>query len=249
MGTRDCLRRSLGLRGAVFGASARAKLFEVMKLHAIPGIGLFFAVVILSQAQQKPGPVISTGVPPRVAPSDYQAQGQAGAVTIAADFVGHSVPTPEATFTTEDYIVVETALFGKAGDHLTLAPDQFSLRINGKKSALPSLPFDVVLRSLKDPEWEEAQAAQKVEKSKTSINGSGGGAGSQDPKPSPPKMPIELAHPMQQKVQKAALPEGDRPLPQAGLIFFQYGGRLKNLHSIELIYNGPAGQAQLNLQP
>jgi hypothetical protein len=60
-------------------------------------------------------------------------------------------------------------------------------------------------------------------------------------------MPIELQHVMSQRVQRAALPEGDRTLPQAGLLFFQY--RAKSIRSIELIYSGPAGQATLKLQP
>jgi len=50
-------------------------------------------------------------------------------------------------------------------------------------------------------------------------------------------------------VQKAALPEGDRTLPVAGLLFFQYSGKAKNIRSVDLIYNGPAGKATLKLQP
>jgi hypothetical protein len=63
-------------------------------------------------------------------------------------------------------------------------------------------------------------------------------------------IPIELQRSMQMKVRKAALPEGDRALPQAGLIFFfQYRGKAQGIHSIELIYAGPAGNATLTLQP
>ena len=54
---------------------------------------------------------------------------------------------------------------------------------------------------------------------------------------------------MAQRVQKATLPEGDRALPQAGLIYFQYRGEAKGIHSVELIYDGPAGKATLALQP
>ena len=43
--------------------------------------------------------------------------------------------------------------------------------------------------------------------------------------------------------------EGDRPLPQAGLIFFQYRGKIQNIHSLELIYSGSAGKTTLKLQP
>jgi hypothetical protein len=54
---------------------------------------------------------------------------------------------------------------------------------------------------------------------------------------------------MQQRIQKASLPEGDRTVPVAGLIFFQYSGRTQGIRSIELIYNGSAGSATLELRP
>jgi len=41
---------------------------------------------------------------------------------------------------------------------------------------------------------------------------------------------------------------GDRPLPQAGLLFFQYRGKEKGINSLELIYSGAAGKATLVLQ-
>ena len=86
------------------------------------------------------------------------------------------------------------------------------------------------------------------EKSKTSIGG-GGQGGKSDSPPAPVHMPIELERAMEQHVQKAALAEGDRALPQAGLIYFEYRGKTQNIHSLELIYTGPAGKATLTLQP
>jgi hypothetical protein len=183
------------------------------------------------------------GLPPRVAPTDYQAQGQAGTVTVAAEFVGHSVPTAQGTFSTEDYVVVETALFGPPEARTKLSFDDFSLTINEKKT-LSSQPYGLVFHSLKDPEWEPPASAES--KSKTSI---GTGGGKNDAPAAPVHMPIELQRAMDQKVKKAALPGGDRALPQAGLIFFEYRGKTEHIHSLELIYNGPAGKATLTLQP
>ena len=51
-------------------------------------------------------------------------------------------------------MVVEAGLFGPPGAHITLSRDDFSLRVNGKKTALPSEPFELVFTSLKDPEWQ-----------------------------------------------------------------------------------------------
>ena len=78
--------------------------------------------------------------------------------------------------------------------------------------------------------------------------GSGKEQGDNSP-PAPVKVPIEVQRAMAKNVQKAVMPEGDRSLPQAGLIFFQYRGKEKGINSVELIYSGPAGKATLNLQP
>lgn len=188
----------------------------------------------------------ANGMPPRATPADYPAQAQAGTITIAAEFMGHSVPRLEGPLTTEDYVVVETALFGPAGSHLQLSLDDFSLRINGKKTPLPRQPYELATQSLRDPEWSPPEQAQ-AKSSKTKI-GSGGGQSDNSPPP-PVHIPIELQRAMARHVQKASLPQGDRPLPVAGLIFFQYRGKTQNIHSLELIYAGVAGKAMLNLQP
>jgi hypothetical protein len=188
------------------------------------------------------------GIPPRASPADYQAQGKAGDVTVAADFTGHSVTTPDSVYSTEDYVVVEVALFGPAQAHTKLSYEDFSLRINGKKT-LPAQPYAVVFRSLKDPEWAPPAPEKK---SKTSLDSGGGGGGNDKPNPNDPPpvihVPIEVERAMELKVQKASLPGGDRPLPEAGLIFFQHNGKEKGIHSVELIYDGPAGKAVVPLQ-
>jgi hypothetical protein len=182
------------------------------------------------------------GLPPRTAPGEYQAQTQAGALTIAAEFVGHSVPTPETIYSSEDYVVVEVGLFGPAAAKVSLG--DFSLRINGNKKVLSAQPYELTFKSLKDPEWEPPQA----EKSKSSLSTGGGGGGDSTP-PAPVHMPIELRRPMEQRVQRAAMLEGERPLPRAGLVFFEYRGKVKGIRSIELIYSGAAGNATLELKP
>ncbi len=226
-----------------------------MRLSPALRIGVWIAALCLCvHAQDTPSqstpskdaPINETkGLPPRTTPADYQAQAQAGTVTVAAEFTGHSVPTAQGTFSTEDYVVVETGIFGPPGARTKLSIEDFSLRINEKKT-LSSQPFGLVLSSLKDPEW--APPAPPEAKSKTSIGG-GGQGGKNDAPPAPVHMPFELQRAMAQHVQKASLPEGDRALPQAGLIFFQYTGKTQRIHSLELIYAGPAGKATLTLQP
>ncbi len=166
------------------------------------------------------------GLPARATPADYEAHAQAG------------------TFSTEDYVAVETGLFGSPGERIKLSIEDFSLRINGKKTPLSSQPYALIFGSLKDPEWAPPDAPEA--KSKTSIGGGGGG---NEPPPPPPKMPMELRRAMEQHVQNVVLREGDRALPQAGLIFFEYRGKTQKIHSLELTYTGPAGKATLALQP
>lgn len=184
-------------------------------------------------------------MPPRATPGDYPSQAKAGSITIAAEFAGHSIPKPEGPLSTDDYVVVEAGLFASSGEHIPLSISDFSLRINGKKAPLSSQPFEYVLHSVKDPEWIPPD--QPKEKSKGGLS-TGGGQADSGPPP-PVHVPIELQRAMAQYVQKASLPQGDRPLPQAGLLFFEYRGKAKNIHSLELIYSGPAGKTTLPLQP
>jgi hypothetical protein len=212
-----------------------------MRLSPAWSIGVPIAALCLCvHGQNTP----STGAQP----ADYQVHAQAGAVTVAAEFRGHSIPTLQGTLTTEDYTVIEVGLFGSPGARLTLSSGDFSLRINGKKTPLPSQPYGLVVGSVKDPEWEPPEPP--ASKSKTSLGSGGkGDQGEGNTPPAPVKIPIPVQRAMAQRVQKASLPEGDRTLPQAGLVFFRYGGKTQGIRSLELIYAGPAGKATLKLQP
>lgn len=221
-----------------------------MRFFHLIGTAVFILCTGVSiQAQPAPAKDAQSetkGIPPRASAADYQTRAQAGAVTIAAEFTGHALPTAEGPLTTEDYIGVEAALFGPDGAHLTISASDFSLRLNGKKM-VPSQPYGVIVSSLRDPEWVPPEAPSK--KSKGSIGGGGGGQGESNEPPAPVKIPVPLQRAMAQRVQKASLPEGDRPLPQAGLLFFQHRGKTENLQTVELVYDGPAGKAILRLQP
>lgn len=214
------------------GQTLRAQQTEAPQAPAVPVIE---------------GQVKKEGIPARATPGDYQAQAKASTVTVAAEFKGHFVPTEDGLLSTDDYVVVEAAFFGPPGARLTLSLDDFSLRLNGKKTALPSETDMVVFKSVKDPEWEPPDKDKEDKGGKTSMSSGGRGAAPDGP---PPVVhpPVELQRGWEHRVEKASLMEGDRALPQAGLIFFRYGGKTKNLHSIELIYDGPGGKATLALQ-
>jgi hypothetical protein len=192
------------------------------------------------------------GLPARATPSEYQAQAKVGNIVVAAEFTGHGIPTAgQDPLSSEDFIGVEVGLFGPADAKLVISAADFSLRINGKKPPSPSQPWTLVAKTVKDPNWVSPEAAHAEPKSKGGVSTSGGGNSGRspgDPPPLPPKVPIETLRVWQQSVRRSALSVGERPLPQAGLIFFQHRGKTENIRSIELVYEGPAGSATLTLQ-
>jgi hypothetical protein len=209
-------------------------------------VAIAVLAIALSQfAYGQGGQSEAKGMPPRATPNDYQAHAQAGTFTIAAEFQGHSVATPESIFTNENFVTIEVGLFGPPQARLRLSFQDFSLRINGKKAVLPAQQFGLAFKALKDPAWIPPVPAGP--KSKGGISAGGDNPDSNAPPPVV-HVPIEVERAMEQKVQKAALPEGERQLPQAGLIFFEYGGKLSGIHSVELLYSGPAGKVVVPLQ-
>src|SRR5947208_12967891 len=56
------------------------------------------------------------------------AQTTAGSMTIAAEFKGHSVPTPQGTLSTEDFVVIEA---GRSEEHTSelQSPDHLVCRL------------------------------------------------------------------------------------------------------------------------
>ena len=193
-------------------------------------------------------PVEIKGMPPRPTPTDYPDQAEAGKVTIAAEFQGHAVPTLQGNLTTEDYVTVETAFFGPAGARVKLSFEDFALRINGKKT-VPGQPYGVVLGNVKDPEWVPPEPEKTTKHANLTVGDEKEEAPKGEAKEPafPPRIPIEVQRAMNQRVQKAALPEGDRALPVAGLVFFSYSGKVEKIHTLELIYTGAAGKAILTL--
>ena len=186
------------------------------------------------------------GLPVRAGAADYQNQAQVGKITLAADFVGHSVPTIQGPLSSEDYVSVEVAFLGTPDSKVKISFEDFSVRINGKKTVIPSQQYGLVMKSLSDPEWISPVVEESKSKGGVSTGGGGGAGG--DPKPSPPKMPFPLRRAMEQRAQKAALPEGERPLPVAGLIFFPYRGKDQSIQIVELNYAGAAGKATLTFR-
>ncbi len=207
----------------------------------------FLAILAAAPPLQAQAPGEAHGLPPRLAPLDYQVQAKVGDITIAAEFTGHGVPTTEDPLNSEDYVAVELGIYGPPEARLVITASDFSLRLNKRKEALPSQPWGLVARNIKDPSWV-APDSPAAKKSKGGLSSGPGDREPGSPPPIPAKVPVELLRTWQQSLRRSALPEGDRPLPQAGLLFFQYRGRTDRIRSVELIYEGPAGQAVIPLR-
>lgn len=231
-----------------------------MRLTLVLAIGVLSVAALPAPGQdgtaKRPAHIEeANGMPPRSAPTDYQAQGKAGDVTFGAEFLGDAVPRDEQNpLSTDDYVVVEAGLFGAPGQKLNLSPDQFTLRINGKKNQLESEPYGLVISSLRDPLWvSPEEAAKKKEKAEGGGGGSGlsmnGQGGNNDSTPLIVHIPVAMQRSMGETVRMESLPEGNRELPVSGLLFFPYRGKRKGIRSIELTYNGPAGKVTIPLQP
>jgi hypothetical protein len=50
-------------------------------------------------------------------------------------------------------------------------------------------------------------------------------------------------------VKGAALPQGENDLPRSGLLYFNFRGKVKNIRSLDLFYEGSMGRATLKLLP
>jgi hypothetical protein len=106
-----------------------------------------------------------------------------------------------------------------------MSPDQFTLRINGKGALLTQLPGMVA----------------------SSMRSIGGPVSRNDRTTTVTVTETQADDSLEARVNNASLPEGEHSLPRAGLIYFPYKGKTKNIRSLDLLYDGPMGKATLKL--
>jgi hypothetical protein len=205
------------------------------------------------------------GTKPKEAPGDYPAHiALDNGITLAAEYMVHSIPTPTGTLVADDYLIIDVAFFGPPKTKLDLNASQFVLRINNQKVALRSDPPSGAATSIK---YADMSQRPSVTGSAGAGVGDGGvvwgpantprfpgdpSVGHPLPNPVPdqtdPNVPRQEAEtPIEVRIQRTALEEGARVLPKSGLIFFPHHGRTKSIKSLELIYEGPAGKVTLKL--
>ncbi len=214
--------------------------------------------------------VSAQGLTPRASPSDYPAHAPLdNGFTLAAENLIHTLPTVSGALVANDYLVIEAAVFapvsGPAKQRIDLETGSFSLRIDMGKNGKMTLRADSygsVAASIKYSDWTQRPAAT----ASGGIGNAGATIGTQPPvghfpgdpsvrqprtSPVPGDNPAgiekEAPIPIDERVQRASLPQGENVPPVAGLLFFPFRGKTKNIKSIELIYEGPAGQVALKL--
>jgi hypothetical protein len=187
---------------------------------------------------------------PRAAAADYRYHAKVGNYSLGAEFKGHVVPTPELALETENYVAVDVGLFGPAGSRLVISREHFTLKVNDKKTA-PAQSFVALYESIKDPLYESPDTIAD-KKAKNSEEGSAAEKSAEygsDRNPKWRPVPFPVRREWEQRLAKSSLAEGDRALPEGGLIYFSFRGRESSIYSLQLSYSGPAGKATLEMEP
>lgn len=200
------------------------------------------------------------GLDPRPRAEDYPHHAALPAAALGVEYHGRAFESQAGGFFTQDYLVVEAALFPAAGP-LEFSPSHFRLRLNGRgPELLPVTPGTVAL-AIRNPDQYEHRP-QVV---------AGGGVGSGqvifgrprpierfpgDPEariPTPTgsrqASPGEDLAAAAEAAQRFGLSKVEAPRGgAAGLVYFYWRGKHSKLKKIELIYDGPAGRAVLKLR-
>jgi hypothetical protein len=203
-------------------------------------------------------PVLSgQGTTPKPKAAEYPTQGKAGELEIGAEYMVRTIFLEKTSITTDEYLVVEVALYPPRGAEIAVNAQHFNLRLNGKKDALfPQAP-SFVAASIKYPDWSTrpqiAVGAGPVIIGRRSpverFPGDNRDPSTRMPSPVPPvatggeggrgTRDIDPA----EELQRIALPEGTARGPVSGFLFFAYGGKLKSIKQVELLYRPGSGDA------
>ena len=190
--------------------------------------------------------------------AEYPVHATTAAFDIGAEYMVHSIPAEDGEIFTNDYLVVEVAIYPTHGP-VTMSAERFTLRLNGKKSVLYAQSPGMVAASLKYPDWEGVQPRLTgdvgIGDGQIVVNGTpqvgrfpGDPADRRVPRPTtdPPKTdeappPKSEAMSIDEKIARAALPEGQLRTPKKGALFFPFKGKTKSIHSVELLYEDEVG--------
>jgi len=199
---------------------------------------------------------------PLPAVTSYTVNGKAGALSVGAEFLAHSLSGSGVTFVSGEYLVVEVGIYPPRDAAYSNQAGNFTLRINGKTTLLAQAP-GMVAASFKYDDWEQRPAV-------VGTAGVGGGevivgrqrqearfpGDSRDPESRPPTLPraptraanVEKKVVLPEQVAvECALEEGPATGARRGYLYFPWKGKLKALRSVELLYVAADGALTLKL--
>jgi hypothetical protein len=192
------------------------------------------------------------------------AKATVGNLTLSAENLVHSMPTPSGIVVLDNYLVIQIQISGPPRTPTKISTNDFALHLNGRKTPILAQYPAMVASSVKQRDWLQPSIV------------AGGGIGNagiilgrptpterfpgdptvRQPPPRPrtpdPSYKEEAARepeaPLEERVARAALPEGERTLPVTGLLFFPFKGKTASIRSMELQYASSVGQVSLKLQ-
>ena len=190
--------------------------------------------------------------PPKEKAADYPVHVAVPNMELAADYLVHSLPGPKGVLFVQDYLIVEVAAYPTNLVGAAWATGQFSLRINKKGTpVLPQAP-GMVAASVKYPDWVQrpTAVAQVGVDDKSVIFGQptpvgrfpGDPAGVPSTRPRVPSQEDSTAENQAPEMtideicQRQALYDGPIRKPVNGFLYFPFSGKLKSIHSLELLY-------------
>lgn len=186
------------------------------------------------------------GIEPKANASDYPVHTRVGDLSIGAEYMVHSVSGPEVSFTTEDYLVVEVALYPPRTGTMVRGRE-WTLRINGKGDELLTQTPGMVAHSMKYADLNRRRRLvvgagpvilgqpAPAERFPGDPRGRRGQAPGQVQTDEPP---VDLT----EVIQRVALLEGDINRPISGYLFFPWRGKLSKIRKVELIWRPETGE-------
>lgn len=201
------------------------------------------------------------GLDSRPSAADYPHHVALPKAALGAEYHGRAFDSQAGAFVTQDFLVVEVAMF-PLREPVEFSSSHFRLRLNGKKpELLPVTPGTVAL-AIRNPDHYEQRPGL--------VAGGGVGGGQvifgrprrSERFPGDPEARVPTGGPASEQaqtpdpllrsaeaVEKFALSRIEAPpAGAAGLVYFYWRGKHARLKRIELIYDGPAGQATFRLR-
>jgi len=187
---------------------------------------------------------MAQGTETKKAAAEYPAHGRVGDLEIGAEYMVHSVSFAHSTFITEDYLVVEVAIFPPDRRDFVVKTSDFTLRLNGKQVMMTQTP-GIVASSLRYNDWGQDPQSRFP----------GDNRGNRQPFPPVPRAPEDSGAPdtatpdASEVINRSALPEGPRKTSVSGYLFFPWRGKLSKIKSLELLVQaGSEGPVAIRLR-